>query len=151
MAAGRDPSVASGVKPLWGYTAKGEPWVASCGAEGQPLGRVGDARLVVAITNKVVAICALSSMLLFVSPKASFESNWFSSAFGWHCSGGGGGYPLVREDPSLTGCLYRRGRPRGYCPWPGWYIRPPLGLDFFRTLFPELPTKASSSMRKLPF
>jgi hypothetical protein len=81
-AAGSDPSVASGVKPLWGYDADGEPWFASCGAEERPLECVGDARLAAAIANRVVALRDISSMLLFVSPKASFESNLFSRVYG---------------------------------------------------------------------
>jgi hypothetical protein len=79
--AGSDMNIASGAKPPWGYTDEGEPWVAYCGAKGRPVEHVGDAPLAATIVNIVLALHALSFVLLFVSPMVSFESNRFSRAF----------------------------------------------------------------------
>jgi hypothetical protein len=50
----------------------------------------GGARFVTAITIRIFALRDLSSMLIFVSPKASCESNTFNRVLGQHHSGGGG-------------------------------------------------------------
>jgi hypothetical protein len=71
-AAGSVPSVVSGMKPAWGYSGLGDIGVPSCCAVWLPLDRMGGARFAAVIANRGVALPAHSSVLNFVSPKATF-------------------------------------------------------------------------------
>jgi hypothetical protein len=81
-AGGRDSSIVSDMKPAGGYISIRVLGVASCWTSRTSLDRDRGARFMVAIAIRVVALCDLSSMLIFVSQKMSCKSNMFNKVLG---------------------------------------------------------------------
>jgi hypothetical protein len=79
-AGGRGASDPSRMKPAGGYISAWPFGEASFGVSWPSLDHDGDTRCAAAIDFKVVALLDISSMLIFVSPKASCKLNAFNGA-----------------------------------------------------------------------